>query len=125
MGYKFGVYGSKLVSIFGIPLSSRNGDEWSKSCDREGILREAGGINLNVSPFCIRTNRVTMTTQGNYRLFYEVIYGQQVPTALVVKHPERQLNMVNWWTRNHGSTAEVHHAGRGLDHQETEVLLER
>lgn len=73
MGYKFGVYDSKLVSIFGIPLSSRNGDEWLKSCNREGILREAGGIN--VSPFCIRTNRVTMTTQGNYRLFYEVVYG--------------------------------------------------
>ncbi|KAG6331553.1 hypothetical protein ID866_7538 [Astraeus odoratus] len=61
-------------------------------------LREVGGVDLLL--FCIRGNRVTMTTQSNYRLFYEVLCGQQVPIALVITHLEREVNMEDWWTRN-------------------------
>ncbi|KAI6129446.1 hypothetical protein EDD16DRAFT_1545620 [Pisolithus croceorrhizus] len=64
-------------------------------------LREAGGVDLLL--FCIRANRVTMTTQSNYRLFYEVLCGQQVPIALVITHLEREVDMEDWWTRNHKS----------------------
>ena len=61
-------------------------------------LREAGGVDLLL--FCIRGNRITMTTQSNYRLFYEVLCGQQVPIALVITHLEREVNMEDWWDRN-------------------------
>ncbi|KAI6044683.1 P-loop containing nucleoside triphosphate hydrolase protein [Pisolithus marmoratus] len=53
-------------------------------------LREAGGVDLLL--FCIRGNRVTMTTQSNYRLFYEILCGQQVPIALVITHLEREVD---------------------------------
>ncbi|KAL4079871.1 P-loop containing nucleoside triphosphate hydrolase protein [Scleroderma yunnanense] len=61
-------------------------------------LRVAGGIDLLL--FCIRGNRVTMTTQSNYRLFYEVLCGQNVPIALVITHLEREVVMEDWWDRN-------------------------
>ncbi|KAL4063899.1 P-loop containing nucleoside triphosphate hydrolase protein [Scleroderma citrinum] len=61
-------------------------------------LREAGGVDLLL--FCIRGNRVTMTTQSNYRLFYEVLCGQKVPIALVITHLEREADMEEWWIRN-------------------------
>lgn len=61
-------------------------------------LREVGGVDLLL--FCIRGNRVTMTTQSNYRLFYEVLCGQQVPIGLVITHLEREVEMDDWWIRN-------------------------
>lgn len=64
-------------------------------------LREAGGVDLLL--FCIRGNRITMTTQSNYRLFYEVLCGQQVPIALVITHLEREVDMEDWWDRNNKS----------------------
>jgi len=64
-------------------------------------LREVGGVNLLL--FCIRGNRITTTTQSNYRLFYEVLCGKQVPVGLVITHLEREVNMEDWWVRNEKS----------------------
>ncbi|KAF8844606.1 P-loop containing nucleoside triphosphate hydrolase protein [Paxillus ammoniavirescens] len=61
-------------------------------------LFSQGGVDLLL--FCTRGNRVTATTQSNYRLFYEVLCGSKVPIALVVTHLEREDNMEGWWTRN-------------------------
>ncbi|KAG9316457.1 P-loop containing nucleoside triphosphate hydrolase protein [Chiua virens] len=61
-------------------------------------LAEQGGVDLLL--FCMRGNRVTATTQSNYRLFYEVLCRCQVPIALVITHLEREPNMEAWWTRN-------------------------
>ncbi|KAF8557948.1 hypothetical protein OG21DRAFT_1504618 [Imleria badia] len=60
-------------------------------------LTQQGGIDLLL--FCMRGNRVTATTQSNYRLFYEVLCKSRVPIALVVTHLERE-DMNAWWTRN-------------------------
>ncbi|KAH7888325.1 P-loop containing nucleoside triphosphate hydrolase protein [Phlebopus sp. FC_14] len=64
-------------------------------------LTDAGGVNLLL--FCMRGNRVTATTQSNYRLFYEVLCGKQVPIALVITHLERETHMEDWWSRNEKS----------------------
>lgn len=61
-------------------------------------LSQQGGIDLLL--FCMRGNRVTATTQRNYRLFYEVLCKSQVPIALVITHLEREPDMNAWWTRN-------------------------
>lgn len=64
-------------------------------------LAKQGGVDLLL--FCVRGNRVTATTQSNYRLFYEVLCRSEVPIALVVTHLEREPDMEAWWTRNLGS----------------------
>ncbi|KAI6169536.1 P-loop containing nucleoside triphosphate hydrolase protein [Pisolithus thermaeus] len=64
-------------------------------------LSRAGGVDLLL--FCIRGNRITATTQSNYRLFYEVLCNKQVPIALIITHLEREHRMEEWWTRNEGS----------------------
>jgi len=61
-------------------------------------LNAAGGISLLL--FCIRGNRVTATTQSNYRLFYEILGKKEVPVALVITHLEREQHMEDWWPRN-------------------------
>jgi len=61
-------------------------------------LSEAGGVDLLL--FCIRGNRITATTQSNYRLFYEVLCNKRVPIALVITHLERENPMEVWWERN-------------------------
>ncbi|KAG6328453.1 hypothetical protein ID866_10636 [Astraeus odoratus] len=61
-------------------------------------LREVGGIHLLI--FCIRGRKFTVTTLNIYRLFYEVLCGQQVPIAFVITHLEREVYMEDWWTRN-------------------------
>lgn len=61
-------------------------------------LAQQGGVDLLL--FCMRGNRVTATTQSNYRLFYEVLCRSQVPIALVITHLEREPDMEAWWTRN-------------------------
>ncbi|KAF8547269.1 hypothetical protein OG21DRAFT_1388765, partial [Imleria badia] len=66
-------------------------------------LNATGGISLFL--FCIRGNRVTATTQSNYRLFYEVLGKKEVPIALAVTHLEREPDMEEWWQRN-GKTLE-------------------
>ncbi|KIK27900.1 hypothetical protein PISMIDRAFT_145192 [Pisolithus microcarpus 441] len=152
--YKFDV-GSIRVSIWdtvGLEEPEVGVDGYIPAIEKAWLLikrlREAGGVDLLL--FCIRANRVTMTTQSNYRLFYEVLCGQQVPIALVITHLEREVDMEDWWTRNHKSiekygikevweitegspqlaatarwVRKVHHAGRRLaceDHQGTEDL---
>jgi len=70
-----------------------------KSLELIQELSQRGGVNLLL--FCMRGNRVTATTQSNYRLFYEVLCGSAVPIALVITHLEREPVMENWWTRNY------------------------
>ncbi|KIK90540.1 hypothetical protein PAXRUDRAFT_676422 [Paxillus rubicundulus Ve08.2h10] len=69
-----------------------------KSVELIRQLSDQGGVNLLL--FCMRGNRVTATTQSNYRLFYEVLCGSQVPVAVVITHLEREQDMEEWWTRN-------------------------
>ncbi|KAF9236320.1 hypothetical protein BU15DRAFT_64050 [Melanogaster broomeanus] len=69
-----------------------------KAIDLIQRLNETGGISLFL--FCIRGNRVTATTQSNYRLFYEVLGKKQVPIALAITHLERETEMEDWWDRN-------------------------
>ena len=61
-------------------------------------LTSQGGVDLLL--FCIRGNRVTATTQSNYRLFYEVLCRSKVPIAVIVTHLEREPDMEKWWERN-------------------------
>ena len=61
-------------------------------------LSDAGGVDLLL--FCIRGSRITATTQGNYRLFHEVLCNKEVPIALTVTHLERETRMEDWWARN-------------------------
>jgi len=61
-------------------------------------LTSQGGVDLLL--FCIRGNRVTATTQSNYRLFYEVLCRSSVPIGLVITHLEREADMEKWWERN-------------------------
>ncbi|KAI9572107.1 P-loop containing nucleoside triphosphate hydrolase protein [Boletus coccyginus] len=63
-------------------------------------LGNAGGVDLLL--FCIRGSRITATTQGNYRLFHEVLCNKEVPIALVVTNLERETRMEDWWVRNEG-----------------------
>ena len=61
-------------------------------------LGSAGGVDLLL--FCIRGSRITATTQGNYRLFHEVLCNKEVPIAVVVTNLEREVEMEDWWIRN-------------------------
>lgn len=61
-------------------------------------LGSAGGVDLLL--FCIRGSRITATTQGNFRLFYEALCNKEVPIALVVTNLERETRMEDWWVRN-------------------------
>lgn len=61
-------------------------------------LGQAGGVDL--LPFCIRGNRITSTTQSNYRLFYEILCDKQVPVAFVITNLEKENRMEDWWTRH-------------------------
>ena len=62
-------------------------------------LNASGGISLFL--FCMRGNRITATTQSNYRLFYEILGKKEVPMALAVTHLEREASdMEDWWVRN-------------------------
>ncbi|KAH0827570.1 P-loop containing nucleoside triphosphate hydrolase protein [Lanmaoa asiatica] len=69
-----------------------------QACELINHLTSQGGVDLLL--FCIRGNRVTATTQSNYRLFYEVLCRSQVPIALVITHLEREADMEKWWERN-------------------------
>ncbi|KAH7888326.1 P-loop containing nucleoside triphosphate hydrolase protein [Phlebopus sp. FC_14] len=66
-------------------------------------LSAAGGVDLLL--FCIRGNRITATTQSNYRLFYEVLCEKKVPIAIIVTNLERESRMEDWWQRNEKSIA--------------------
>ncbi|KAL4079872.1 P-loop containing nucleoside triphosphate hydrolase protein [Scleroderma yunnanense] len=89
-----------------------------KACSLIKQLRDAGGVDLLL--FCIRGNQFTMTMQNNYRLFYEVLCGQQVPIALVITHLEGEEVMEEWWNRNkdnvakHGIKCAAHACVTGL-----------
>ncbi|KAI6013707.1 P-loop containing nucleoside triphosphate hydrolase protein [Pisolithus microcarpus] len=61
-------------------------------------LGQAGGVDLLL--FCIRGNRITSTTQSNYRLFYEILCDKQVPVAFVITNLEKENRMEDWWTRH-------------------------
>ncbi|KIK75082.1 hypothetical protein PAXRUDRAFT_835806, partial [Paxillus rubicundulus Ve08.2h10] len=61
-------------------------------------LNATGGISLFL--FCMRGNRITATTQSNYRLFYEILGKREVPIALAITHLEREPVMEHWWSRN-------------------------
>ncbi|KAG9316422.1 P-loop containing nucleoside triphosphate hydrolase protein [Chiua virens] len=69
-----------------------------QACELIHHLNSQGGVDLLL--FCIRGNRVTATTQSNYRLFYEVLCRSKVPIALVITHLERETSMEGWWDRN-------------------------
>ena len=61
-------------------------------------LHSTGGVDLLV--FCIRAGRITTTMQRNYRLFFDVLCGGQVPLAIVVTNLEQEKIMESWWTNN-------------------------
>ncbi|KAF9237153.1 P-loop containing nucleoside triphosphate hydrolase protein [Melanogaster broomeanus] len=61
-------------------------------------LSQEGGVDLLL--FCIPGNRITVSMQSNYRLFYEVLCGSAVPISLVITHLEREPDMDAWWSRN-------------------------
>ncbi|KAG6378086.1 P-loop containing nucleoside triphosphate hydrolase protein [Boletus reticuloceps] len=69
-----------------------------QACELIHNLSSQDGVDLLL--FCMRGNRVTATTQSNYRLFFEVLCKSQVPIALVITHLEREVDMENWWERN-------------------------
>ena len=69
-----------------------------KAVDLIRRLEATGGISLFL--FCVRGNRITATTQSNYRLFYEVLGKKEVPIAFAVTHLEREMDMEQWWVRN-------------------------
>ena len=50
--------------------------------------------------FCIRADRLTATTQSNYRLFSKVVFQTKVPIALIVTGLEGEREMEDWWARN-------------------------
>jgi len=73
-------------------------DTSEKSLELTQKLSAEGGVDLLL--FCMRSGRLTATTQSNYRLFYEVLCGSQVPIALIITHLEGEVVMEDWWTRN-------------------------
>lgn len=61
-------------------------------------LHNAGGVDLLL--FCIRAGRLTIATQRNYHLFFEILCGSQVPLAIIVTNLEHEVVMEDWWVRN-------------------------
>ncbi|KAI6103296.1 P-loop containing nucleoside triphosphate hydrolase protein [Pisolithus thermaeus] len=61
-------------------------------------LAAAGGVNLLL--LCMKGPKVTRATQGNYRLFYEILCEEYVPVGLVITHLEREDDMEEWWGKN-------------------------
>ncbi|KIJ67471.1 hypothetical protein HYDPIDRAFT_69846, partial [Hydnomerulius pinastri MD-312] len=61
-------------------------------------LNAVGGASLLL--FCIRGNRITATTQSNYKLFYDVLGRKEIPIALAITHLEAEDDMEAWWPRN-------------------------
>ena len=61
-------------------------------------LDAVGGVHLLL--FCVRADRLTATTQSNYRLFSKVVFQTKVPVALIVTGLEGEREMEDWWARN-------------------------
>lgn len=61
-------------------------------------LHYSGGIDLLL--FCIRGGRITTAMQRNYRLFFEILCGSQVPVAIVITNLEQENVMEDWWVKN-------------------------
>ncbi|KIJ19253.1 hypothetical protein PAXINDRAFT_55272, partial [Paxillus involutus ATCC 200175] len=58
-----------------------------------------GGIILFL--FCMRGNRVTVTTaQSNCALFHGVLGKKEDSTAFASSHVEKETEMEEWWSRN-------------------------
>lgn len=76
-----------------------------KACSLIKQLRDAGGVDLLL--FCIPGTQPNATMQSNYRLFYEVLCGQNVPIALIITHLENEEVMEEWWNRNKDKITEM------------------
>ncbi|KAG6331550.1 hypothetical protein ID866_7542 [Astraeus odoratus] len=96
------------------------------------LIREvtgAGGINLLL--FCMRGSRVTVTTQSNYRLFYEVLCDKKVPIGLVITHLEHEDDMEDFWRKNEDALTQFgiksvgHACITGLPHAHEKYQLSR
>ncbi|KAI6044900.1 P-loop containing nucleoside triphosphate hydrolase protein [Pisolithus marmoratus] len=92
-------------------------------------LAAAGGVNLLL--LCMRGEKVTRATRSNYRLFYEMLCGGDVPVGLVITHLEREGNMDEWWKRNqraldrHGVKSVGHACVTGLPSYREKYALSR
>ncbi|KAG1802458.1 uncharacterized protein BJ212DRAFT_1439115 [Suillus subaureus] len=75
-------------------------------------LKVNGGIHLLL--YCIKADRIPLTFVTNYRPFYEFLFEEKVPVALIVTHMEREDPMDDWYTRNKGSFDR--HAVNCVDH---------
>ncbi|KAG1720683.1 P-loop containing nucleoside triphosphate hydrolase protein [Suillus paluster] len=64
-------------------------------------LNRKGGPHLLL--YCMKAGRIQPSFATNYRLFYEFLFKEKIPVALVVTHLEREDPMDDWYTRNKGS----------------------
>jgi hypothetical protein len=98
----FGDMSFAIFDTIGLEKPQMGIDGYLKAIERayELIVKlgAAGGIHLLV--FCLRRRRMTVTTQSNYRLFYECLCNTKVPIALVATGLESEVEMEDWWTRN-------------------------
>jgi hypothetical protein len=56
------------------------------------------GISLLV--FVMRAPRITLLTQQNYHMFFDIICERQVPIVIVITGLENEENMDAWWVAN-------------------------
>ncbi|KAG1745546.1 P-loop containing nucleoside triphosphate hydrolase protein [Suillus paluster] len=75
-------------------------------------LKTKGGPHLLL--YCMKAGRIQPSFAAIYRLFYEFLFEEKIPVALVVTHLEREDPMDEWYTRNKGSFER--HAVKCIDH---------
>jgi len=74
-------------------------------------VKERGGVHLLL--YCLKAGRIPATFITNYRLFYEFLFDEKIPVALVITHLEREDSMEDWYERNKGSFER--HAVKSID----------
>ncbi|KAG2153879.1 hypothetical protein DEU56DRAFT_726231 [Suillus clintonianus] len=75
-------------------------------------LSGKGGVHLLL--YCIKAGRMPVMFVSNYRLFYEVLFEEKIPVAVVITHLEGEIRMDEWYTRNKGWFER--HAVKCIDH---------
>ncbi|KIJ09165.1 hypothetical protein PAXINDRAFT_87861, partial [Paxillus involutus ATCC 200175] len=61
------------------------------------ILRLVATGVISLFLFCMRGNRVTVTTaQSNYALFHGVLGKKEDPIAFAISHVEKETEMEHW-----------------------------
>ncbi|KAH7925307.1 hypothetical protein BV22DRAFT_1129143 [Leucogyrophana mollusca] len=63
-------------------------------------FEQTGGVSLLI--YCMRGDKISAAAQSNYRLFYEILCGKQVPVIFIFTNPGDKPFATDWWEVHQG-----------------------